>query len=474
MSTSPGGEEATDVFAAKDRLLGIGLVRDPHPKLRELREPVPGARRLDLGHLRRGRSRQLPDTRRRAGVGVPLRARRPHLPRLRRRSRARTTCRRCARSSAARSSRWIRPTTSATARCSRARSPRRRWCAGSATSFAAIVETIDKLALRPLGRGDLATDFAFHYPITVTAVAAGLPVEDVPTVLRAGRTAHERRRRRPSVVWPPAPTSPRWCSAVVDDATSEPRDDLISILVAAEITDPDGARAAPHRRRDRRLPPAARAGGRADHLPDADQPALRAADPSRSVRRARARPSLIPRAVEEGLRWEPPLLFFGRIATVDTEIEGRPVPAGKTVNVCVHSANRDPDRWDNPDEFDIFRQLHGHLAFGQGNHICLGIHFARMELRVALELIIERLPNLRLDPDATTSTSTVSSRARLCTCRACGTSTRSNPHDRRPADQGRTHLRRHGAARVHRRRRGARRPHHARRTAPRRIGVECH
>ena len=77
----------------------------------------------------------------------------------------------------------------------------------------------------------------------------------------------------------------------------------------------------------------------------------------------------------------------------------RPVPAGKTVNVCVHSANRDPDRWDNPDEFDIFRPQHGHLAFGQGNHICLGIHFARMELRVALELIIERLPNLRLDPD---------------------------------------------------------------------------
>jgi cytochrome P450 len=111
-------------------------------------------------------------------------------------------------------------------------------------------------------------------------------------------------------------------------------------------------------------------------------------------------PSLIPRAVEEGLRWEPPLLYFGRVATTDTEIEGHPVAAGTTVNVCVHSANRDPDRWDNPDEFDIFRPQHGHLAFGQGNHICLGIHFARMELRVALELIIEKLPNLRLDPDA--------------------------------------------------------------------------
>jgi cytochrome P450 len=70
------------------------------------------------------------------------------------------------------------------------------------------------------------------------------------------------------------------------------------------------------------------------------------------------------------------------------------------VNVCVHSANRDPSRWSDPDEFDIFRKPSPNLAFGQGNHICLGIHFARMELRVALEVILDRLPGLRLDPEA--------------------------------------------------------------------------
>ena len=70
------------------------------------------------------------------------------------------------------------------------------------------------------------------------------------------------------------------------------------------------------------------------------------------------------------------------------------------MNLCVHSANRDPRRWEEPDRFDIPRPFKGHAAFGQGNHICLGIHFARMELRVALECIIEHLPNLRLDPDA--------------------------------------------------------------------------
>ena len=71
------------------------------------------------------------------------------------------------------------------------------------------------------------------------------------------------------------------------------------------------------------------------------------------------------------------------------------------MNVCVHSANRDPSRWDDPDRFDLTRPPKGHLGFGQGNHVCLGIHFARMELRVALEAIIEMLPNLRLDPEAT-------------------------------------------------------------------------
>jgi len=93
-------------------------------------------------------------------------------------------------------------------------------------------------------------------------------------------------------------------------------------------------------------------------------------------------------------------LFSARNATVDTELAGCPVRAGTTVNMCTHSANRDPQRWSDPDTFDIFRPFAGHVSFGHGNHICLGIHFARMELRVALEILLEQLPNLRLDPEA--------------------------------------------------------------------------
>jgi cytochrome P450 len=110
--------------------------------------------------------------------------------------------------------------------------------------------------------------------------------------------------------------------------------------------------------------------------------------------------SLIPQAIEEGLRWEPPLISFGRTAVVDMEIEGVAVAAGSQVNLVVASADRDPSRWERPEEFDIFRPAQPHLAFGTGNHVCLGIHFARMELRVAMEQILERLGNLRLDPEA--------------------------------------------------------------------------
>jgi cytochrome P450 len=109
---------------------------------------------------------------------------------------------------------------------------------------------------------------------------------------------------------------------------------------------------------------------------------------------------LIPQAIEEGLRWEPPLISFGRTAVADTEIGGVSIAAGTPVNFIVGAANHDPSRWDNADEFDIFRPPQAHLAFGSGAHVCLGIHFARMELRVAMEQLLTRLPGLRLAPDA--------------------------------------------------------------------------
>jgi cytochrome P450 len=114
----------------------------------------------------------------------------------------------------------------------------------------------------------------------------------------------------------------------------------------------------------------------------------------------RADRNLMAQAIEEGLRWEPPLLGIMRTATRDTEIDGMAIPAGSIVAVNLGSANHDERYWDHAEEFDIFRAPRQHIAFAWGPHMCLGLHLARMETRVALTQVLDRLPNLRLDPDA--------------------------------------------------------------------------
>ena len=109
---------------------------------------------------------------------------------------------------------------------------------------------------------------------------------------------------------------------------------------------------------------------------------------------------LLPRAMEEALRWEPPLTVIFRVATVDTELAGVPIPAGSVISVNLGAANRDEKRWDNPDVFDIHRPALAHHAFGFGAHICLGMHLARAETLVMMNAVLDRLPNLRLDPAA--------------------------------------------------------------------------
>jgi cytochrome P450 len=109
---------------------------------------------------------------------------------------------------------------------------------------------------------------------------------------------------------------------------------------------------------------------------------------------------LIPQAVQEGLRWEPPLVAFSRWATRDTELCGVPVRAGCAVAPIVGAANRDPERWENADAFDIHRPAKPHIAFAMGAHTCLGMHLATLELETALGVLLDRLPALRRDPDA--------------------------------------------------------------------------
>jgi cytochrome P450 len=110
-------------------------------------------------------------------------------------------------------------------------------------------------------------------------------------------------------------------------------------------------------------------------------------------------PTLMPKAVDESLRWEPPVTDAFRLAMRDTRIGDVDIPAGSGVIVCLASANRDPRVFDEPERFDIKRAGSSpHMAFGYGAHVCIGMHLARTEMAVAVGDVLARCPNLRFDP----------------------------------------------------------------------------
>jgi cytochrome P450 len=118
----------------------------------------------------------------------------------------------------------------------------------------------------------------------------------------------------------------------------------------------------------------------------------------RELARLRDDLSLLPNAIEELLRYEPPvqMAVAPRLATEDIEIGGQLIQKGQTVRVVLAAANRDPSQFTCPDQLDISRSDQSHLSFATGIHTCIGAHLARMEAQVALASLFERLPNIRL------------------------------------------------------------------------------
>ena len=108
-------------------------------------------------------------------------------------------------------------------------------------------------------------------------------------------------------------------------------------------------------------------------------------------------PSLIPSAVDEMLRWDSPLIHFRRTATCDVEIGGQKIKKNDKLAMFYLSANRDEDAFENPDVFDITRSPNDHLAFGVGQHFCLGANLAKLELRIMFEELLKRLPDIELN-----------------------------------------------------------------------------
>jgi cytochrome P450 len=109
--------------------------------------------------------------------------------------------------------------------------------------------------------------------------------------------------------------------------------------------------------------------------------------------------TLLPAAIEEGIRYETPLTTVVRTTTQDVEMGGQIIPSGAQIDLCMGSANRDETRWTDPNTFDILRPRQAHIAFAGGIHMCLGMHLARLETRVMLNSLFDRVANLALAPD---------------------------------------------------------------------------
>jgi cytochrome P450 len=263
-----------------------------------------------------------------------------------------------------------------------------RW--GDAMIRPTIGALLDDIA--PLGSADLVRDITAKYPVRVICAIVGVPVED-------SAQFHEWAEQintgplHPEVGMAASRAMREYLEPLVEERRANPCGDLLSDLVHAEI---DGEQLSEERLYGflRLLLPAG-----AETTYRVMGNALTALLVDDDVRaRVMADRDLLPALIEETLRWESSVTQVSRIATRDTEISGCPVSAGSPIAVLTGSANHDGQRYDRPEEFDLDRPQQVHMAFGTGPHQCLGMHLARLELRIGLDAILERLPDLRLDP----------------------------------------------------------------------------
>jgi cytochrome P450 len=252
-----------------------------------------------------------------------------------------------------------------------------------------VDELIDRFA--PRGRAELVREFTFAFPVQVIARIMGLPREDYPRFQRLSiellNVVYDWDRGIAA-----SAALKQYFAKILAERRRAPQDDLISTLAESEI---DGARLS-----DDEifafllliLPAGVETTYRASGnllVALLTEAALRDA--------VRADRGMVRGAIEEALRWEPPITSVMRRTVRDCELGGVAIPAGTNVNVSVAAANRDPKRYPDPDRFDPSRKNIAHLTFGGGPHLCLGMHLARMEATVAINALLDRLPDLRLD-----------------------------------------------------------------------------
>jgi cytochrome P450 len=250
--------------------------------------------------------------------------------------------------------------------------------------------------IRDDGAADLVKSITFEFPTRVTAALLGLPQEDLDLFRRLSLdlisiSDNIEAGLRASV------ELHGYFLQQVEQRRNKITNDIIGDLVGAEI---DGEKLTDDAIISflRLLLPAGlettyRSSGNLLYL------LLTHPDQLHAVQQDRA---LIPAAVEEGVRYETPLVAVPRTTTEEVQMGGKTIPVGATVNLCIGSANRDESRWPESNKFDIHRARQAHISFAGGIHSCLGMHLARVETRAMLNSLFDRVTDLQLVPDEDT------------------------------------------------------------------------
>jgi cytochrome P450 len=271
-----------------------------------------------------------------------------------------------------------------------ARSSMKRWDAELVGPL--VDNTIAKF--KEAKRADLVDAVFMPIPVRVIAALLGLPASDV---LHFHRLAIDLLGFRGDVdcAMRASAKMKEYFVAILADRRKAPKDDMVSILAASEINGVKMSDEQIYGFMRNLLPAGAETTSRS--TASLAFALLTHPDQLDAVRDDR---SLLPQAIEEGIRWETPLLNFMREVTCDTEIGGVQVPKGATMMLSLGSANHDETRWEDAEKFDIFRERKPHIGFAHGAHVCLGMHLARLETMKIFNALFDELPNLRLDPDA--------------------------------------------------------------------------
>jgi cytochrome P450 len=248
---------------------------------------------------------------------------------------------------------------------------------------------------------DIVQEFSIRMPLDVISELVGIPAEHRQTVnelsdalAHRGGTAAEQEQAMQAGL-----DLFMLYLGLVEERRSKPREDVLSLIIDTEVV--DDADGTTRRLDDLEIAARFMELGFAGHetvakgIPNGLMALTKFPDQLAALK---ADPSLLPTAVEETLRYDPPSHLQGRTTKRDVEVHGVTIPAGEKVMLITGSALRDDTVYDQPDRFDLFRKEEpSTVFFGFGIHRCLGAHLARLEMRIAFEEILARFPDFVAD-----------------------------------------------------------------------------